>query len=347
MTLNQLIIQRMHIPDFINMIHRSGYGLIVVVLLSGCGYAVWPPVGDAVVDINSPQQRKPAVTNSDVIFTQATTVTVGKGDTIYALSRRHKLSPRSIIAANGLRPPYLLTPGQKLTLPRGKEHKVIRGETLSAIAGKYDLDFYELARINELKPPYLIKSGQILRLPQMFDNSGQEAQSPSRIKPITGTVIVQKKTVVAVKKTVRRKKTQSRRIIPPPPKSTGKGFLWPVRGRIVSGFGAKAKGYRNDGINIAARRGTIVRASENGTVAYAGNELRGFGNLLLIKHSGGWVSAYAHNAKLLVKRGQRVKKGQVIATVGTSGSVTTPQLHFELRRGRRAKDPRKYLKRGA
>ena len=113
---------------------------------------------------------------------------------------------------------------------------------------------------------------------------------------------------------------------------------------MLSGFGAKAKGLRNDGINIAARRGTPVKAAENGVVVYAGNELRGFGNLLLIKHSGGWVSAYAHTDKVLVKRGDKVGKGQRIATVGSTGGVNSPQLHFELRHGRTARDPRKYLR---
>jgi len=133
-------------------------------------------------------------------------------------------------------------------------------------------------------------------------------------------------------------------LVRPPPAITGKGFIWPVRGRVVSGFGAKAKGLRNDGINIATRRGAAVVAAENGVVVYAGNELRGFGNLLLIKHSGGWVTAYAHNDRILVKRGAKVAKGQQIATVGSTGSVKTPQLHFEMRRGRTARDPQKHLR---
>ena len=119
--------------------------------------------------------------------------------------------------------------------------------------------------------------------------------------------------------------------------------MWPVRGKVLSGFGPKSKGLHNDGINIAASRGSAVRAAESGVVAYAGNELRGFGNLLLIKHAGGWVTAYAHNETLLVKAGDKVSKGQSIARVGSTGNVTKPQLHFELRRGKRAIDPRRHL----
>ena len=99
----------------------------------------------------------------------------------------------------------------------------------------------------------------------------------------------------------------------------------------------------NDGINISAPRGAAVRAAEDGVVAYAGNELGGYGNLVLVRHAGGWTSAYAHNEKLLVSRGNTVRRGQVIALVGSSGNVTTPQTHFELRRGARAVDPLKSL----
>ncbi|MEX1108741.1 MAG: LysM peptidoglycan-binding domain-containing M23 family metallopeptidase [Dongiaceae bacterium] len=120
-------------------------------------------------------------------------------------------------------------------------------------------------------------------------------------------------------------------------------FLWPVNGKVISEFGGAEDGLHNDGINIAAPRGTPVRAAENGVVVYAGNELRGFGNLLLVRHADGFVSAYAHNESLLVERGATVARGQTIARVGSSGSVTSPQLHFELRRGTEAVDPREYL----
>jgi murein DD-endopeptidase MepM/ murein hydrolase activator NlpD len=122
-------------------------------------------------------------------------------------------------------------------------------------------------------------------------------------------------------------------------------FVWPVKGRVISGFGPAGKGLHNDGINIAAPLGTQVRAAEGGVVAYAGSELKGFGNLLLIKHDNGLTTAYAHNDKLLVARGDVVRQGQVIATVGKSGGIDAPQLHFEVRRGTQAVDPQGYLKR--
>jgi murein DD-endopeptidase MepM/ murein hydrolase activator NlpD len=112
-----------------------------------------------------------------------------------------------------------------------------------------------------------------------------------------------------------------------------------VQGEIASGFGPKAGGTQNDGVNIVARRGTAVHAAADGVVVYAGNELRGYGNLLLVRHAGGWMTAYAHNDELLVGRGAKVKRGQVIAKVGGTGGVSSPQLHFELRQGGRPVDP--------
>ena len=109
-------------------------------------------------------------------------------------------------------------------------------------------------------------------------------------------------------------------------------FRWPARGRVIAGFGANGG---NEGINIAVPEGTPVKAAEAGVVAYAGSEVKGYGNLVLIRHANGYVSAYAHNGELNVKRGEQVKRGQVIAKSGQTGNVTSPQLHFEIRKGRR------------
>ena len=128
----------------------------------------------------------------------------------------------------------------------------------------------------------------------------------------------------------------------PPPRAAAR-FIWPLKGKILSGFGPAEKGLHNDGINISAAPGTQVKAADNGVVAYAGNELKGFGNLLLVKHADGWITAYAHNDKLLVKRGDEVRQGQVISTVGRTGNVDQPQLHFEIRQGTQSVDPLKHL----
>jgi murein DD-endopeptidase MepM/ murein hydrolase activator NlpD len=130
---------------------------------------------------------------------------------------------------------------------------------------------------------------------------------------------------------------------PSTPAKTSGHFVWPVRGQIISGFGRRANGVHNDGINIAAEPGSAVKAAEAGVVVYAGNELAGYGNLLLIRHANGFVTAYAHNKKLLVDKGATVRQGQTIALVGSTGDVDRPQLHFEIRKGDRAVDPGHYL----
>lgn len=130
------------------------------------------------------------------------------------------------------------------------------------------------------------------------------------------------------------------------PETTGsvdQEFRWPARGRVISGYGAKGPSGANDGINIALPEGTPIKAAEGGTVAYAGEEIKGYGKMVLIRHPNGYVSAYAHNGDLNVKRGETVKRGQVIAKSGQTGNVTSPQLHFELRKGSAPVDPSKYL----
>jgi murein DD-endopeptidase MepM/ murein hydrolase activator NlpD len=127
------------------------------------------------------------------------------------------------------------------------------------------------------------------------------------------------------------------------PAAAATDFRWPVRGRIISGFGKKADGERNDGINLAVPEGTEVKAAEDGTVIYAGNELKSYGNLVLVRHADGWVSAYAHNSDLKVKRGDTISRGQVIALSGMTGGVTTPQVHFELRKDAAPVDPLQHL----
>lgn len=131
--------------------------------------------------------------------------------------------------------------------------------------------------------------------------------------------------------------------LPSPPPRGGRSFQWPVTGRVIATFGPQEKGLHNDGLNIAAAKGSPVRAAENGVVAYAGDEIRGFGNLLLIRHADGYMTAYAHNEVLLVNRGDTVRRGQVIARVGQTGNVSSPQLHFEIRKGTQAVDPEQFL----
>ena len=253
-------------------------------------------------------------------------VIVTKGDTLYSISRRYDIPLKDLIEANSLRAPYSLKVGQKLNIPSARYHIVEKGDTLYSISREYNVDLASLSQINNLKAPYSLHVGQKLQL------SGRLSSKVSGNK--------QKRTIANNKKKVTYTKKQSTYTAP---KNRTAKFMWPVNGKVISGFGTIGKGRKNDGINIKAPIGADVKAADKGTIAYAGNELKGFGNLILIKHPDGWITAYAHNQKLLVKKGQKVVKGEKIATVGKSGGVDSPQLHFEVRAGKKAVNPRKYL----
>ena len=195
-----------------------------------------------------------------------------------------------------------------------------------------------LVRKNRIAPPYTIIAGRDLRLPVQLQVAAKPSTRPTAApdKRPGGSVARPKPTAPPAPARVRA-------AVPKPPPRAGRNFLLPVRGRIVSKFGSQGGGLRNDGINIAAPLGTPVRAAENGIVVYSGNALLGFGNMLLIRHADGFMTAYAHNRSLDVKRGDVVRRGQVIAEVGRTGNVSTPQLHFEVRKGKTAVNPARYL----
>lgn len=253
-------------------------------------------------------------------------IVVDRGDTLYSVAGRANTSVRGLIEANGLTPPYVLAVGRTLRVPRSRFHTVAAGDTVYAISRRYGLDMFSLVRANGLKPPHTITIGQRLRLPGVSAARVPAPRAPpgppapsaqiARAPPATPSV----------------------------PRAAAE-FSWPVNGRILSEFGPKPGGLHNDGINIAVARGMPVRVARTGVVVYAGNELRGFGHLLLVRHDGGWMTAYAHNDRLLVARGQRVRQGEVIAHAGASGSVGAPQLHFEIRKGTEVVDPLSYLPR--
>ena len=276
----------------------------------------------------------------------AATQVVARGDTLYRIARRHRVALRALIERNRLRPPYWLELGQRLIIPRPGSHVVSKGDTLYSISRRYGVDVRALVQTNRLRRPYAIAIGQKLALPGSAPLAS--ATPRSRNPEITSGGARRDQPhpdpIPQVHSRSQSRPGSTARLGAAPPQ-TGQAFLWPVRGRVILGYGPRKGGRHNDGINISARRGSPVRAAESGVVVYAGNELRGFGNLLLIRHAGGWMSAYAHNQRILVSRGDRVRRGQMVARVGSSGNVSKPQLHFELRRGARAVDPRTHLAR--
>ncbi len=279
-------------------------------------------------------------------------VEVQKGDTLYSLSKKYEIPLRSIIDTNNLQAPYTINVGQVLRLPVRQTHKVVKGDTLYSISRKYNVDVTSLSKLNGLKAPYAINVGQVLALPGNASNTSVASKkedvhgtksSYSYSSPKSATNSKTKNNATPTKVAAANKqitKSTPRQTVSTYRKSK---FIWPVNGSVVSNFGVVGKGRRNDGINIKAALGTNVKAADKGVVAYAGNELKGFGNLVLIKHADGYITAYAHNDKLYVKKGQTVLRGEKIATVGSTGSVNTPQLHFEVRAGKKAVNPRTYL----
>lgn len=262
-------------------------------------------------------------------------VSVRKGDTLYSIARRYDVPIRELIETNNLRPPYGLRIGQRLRMPDAKYHVVAKGDTLYNISKRYNVDMRQLSRTNNLREPFTLSIGQRLLLPGSIVT--KTAASPQSAKTPTG------KKTASSSKSVRQRTTGKSASYGTPVKKRSSKFAWPVRGTVISKFGVIAKGRNNDGINIKAPLGAAVKAADAGTIAYAGNELKGFGNLILIKHSGGWITAYAHNDRLLVRKGQKVRKGEKIATVGSTGGVSSPQLHFEIRAGKKAVNPLSYL----
>ncbi len=273
-----------------------------------------------------------------IIRTEQQRITIRAGDTLYGLSRQHQVPLRALIDANRLAPPYRLIPGQSLQIPVVRVYEVARGDTVFAIARSFDLSPGAIIRENALQPPdFVLVPGQRLVLPWTEADTVARASPPSQATPPPPPASQPRPVALPAPSRTPQAVTT------PPPARAESRFLWPVQGEILSGFGPQGTGLFNDGINIASATGAPVRAAENGVVVYAGNELAGYGNLLLIRHADGWISAYAHNDALLVQRGDTVTRGQVVARVGQTGNVNRPQLHFELRQGRRAVDPVPHL----
>ena len=252
---------------------------------------------------------------------------------------------RAVIKENNLQQPYTLKIGQKLRIPQPKTHTVQKGDTLYSISKQYKMSVHDLSKMNDLKTPYTIHLGQKLKIENLeADPPVKQTKSVRRNTP-EPTVSNEKDTPLQVKNTPQKQaKGVARQSAKIPYWQRRKKFDWPVKGPVISKFGLNSKGQQNDGINIKAASGSYVKASADGVVGYASNGLKGYGNLILIRHKNGWLTAYAHNQKLLVKKGQSVKKGQNIALVGKAGNVQTPQLHFELRYKTKVVDPQSYLK---
>jgi len=216
-----------------------------------------------------------------------------------------------------------------------------------AISRKYGVSLSALAHANNLKPYAALSIGQRLTIPGGRHVAALTAPAPAP-KVAAPRTMKPSETVGSLPSENARMVTPAPQAAESPTKTAEAAgglpaFRWPVHGRINSRFGEKINGVSNDGINLAVPEGTPIKAADDGVVAYAGNELKGYGNLVLVRHSNGYVSAYANASELLVKKGETVKRGQVIAHAGQTGNVTSPQLHFEIRKGSTPVDPMQFL----
>jgi murein DD-endopeptidase MepM/ murein hydrolase activator NlpD len=303
---------------------------------------------------------------------------VAPGDTLDSIARRYGVPASAILQANNLSGPTAIHAGQQLVIPRYKSanhaaaapkaaasapaaapttpaaaptnrgvHVVVAGETLTKISRLYGKSVADIAKANKLQATARLNVGDRLIIPGVRTSA---SPSPAAVADASGAQVARPKEPEI---------TPSASMFTPvaenPPgndplktaAAEGTGslpkFRWPANGRVIASFGPTTNGQQNDGINIAVPENTPIKSAEDGVVAYAGNELKGYGNLVLVRHPNGYVTAYAHAKELLVKRGDQVKRGQVIARSGQSGNVNAPQLHFEIRKGASPLDPTKFL----
>lgn len=298
----------------------------------------------------------------------AESYTVKSGDTLYSISKRMDMTVAQMADVNNLKEPYTLRPGQKLKGKRGKSkaYVVQSGDTLSAIGRRFSVSTSQLAQANDTDAGATIRPGQKLTLPQGYRDQGPQtitvtvprnpqsstvvaSAPPPAPRSVTPTQPPRPQTPPPAPVAAAPPPAPRPSIIPTAPPSTatdivsaGRGkFIWPISGRQLTAFGARGGNQVSNGLNIAAASGTSVKAAAPGQVIYAGDEVQGFGNLVLVEHENGFVSVYAHLSKALVAMRQQVSQGQPIGEVGQSGGVSEPQLYFEMRHRPTARDPHK------
>lgn len=307
--------------------------VLLLAALAGCASVGGERI---TTDAGAAMSARPPLVGADPAATAATQAQhyrVQPGESLSQIADRLGVGLSVLADANGIAKPYKVHTGQFLVVPprapaprtttaavdSSTVEMLRRGETVSALAARHGLSLGDILAANPGLKPAQARPGQKIRIPGDVVMPAAPPMSPEEVALVQGASKAK------------------------PPSLSGDGFVWPVRGKVVNGFGDKPDGTRNDGLNIAAPAGTPIVASENGIVVYAGDKLPGYGNMLLIRHAGNFTTAYAHAQTLLVRVGDRVKRGQRIATVGTTGGLRTPQLHFELRTGRDAIDPQRYL----
>jgi len=359
------------------MRRAGGYALALSLLVGGCIPPSAPPQGanaprgesTGPMDVASGEDPyltpryedvldQPAVWEMRPVVANARAVSEGEhivaaGETLSAISVKTGASVTAIADENGLTPPYTIEIGQRLRIPSGRFHRVATGETGIAIARAYGIRWSELVAANNLQEPFVLKVGQGLRIP-VSANALPPALPSAPGDPLenraaafkldledilTGGEPATPTESVAVEAPTPSRPLPATTPVREPSQFTS-GFGWPVAGRVVSRFGPASEGQVNQGIEIRTTASATVSAAGDGVVAFVGDDVVGYGGMILIRHGNGWISAYGRVATAKVQRGQKVKRGDPI---GTTGSGTTPQLHFQLRKQQAPVDPLKRL----
>lgn len=284
--------------------------------------------------LESTPSWNPATVNRNAQSVAASIYIVRSGDTLYRIGNQTGAGAEAIAKANDLVAPFALQAGQKLRIPAGQFHKVAAGETGIAIARAYGVSWGDLVELNALTEPFVLRSGQFLRLPDTAASIDAQA--------IADAFVLDIDTIATGSQPAKSEPGRPPSTLFTPvaiPTDFAGAFGWPLAGKVVSRFGSKGGGQVNDGFDIAAALGTNVAASGDGVVVYAGNEIAVFGGLVMIDHGDGWMTVYGHLGKLAVTRGTKVKRGHLLGNVGDTGYVSTPQLHFEIRKDRKPVDP--------
>ncbi len=289
-----------------------------------------------IIDANNLQAPYALSTGQRLVLPSPIEHKVGADDTLYRLSRMYQVPVSQLVRTNNLSAPYKLNVGQQIRIPQGARTRQAETQVAQAqVDTSYTGNSYAAAE--PLSSPRIAKRDSIIETVELAPPPSQQQQQPRPAQARFESLPQQASPAFA---------PQQPYVRPAAVAALGSSrpdFAWPVRGRVVSNYGAKQGGLYNDGINIAAPKGTPVSAAADGVVAYVGDGLDSYGNLVLIRHSGGMVTAYAHMGAVNVKKGAVVRKGQAIGTVGTTGTVANSQLHFEVRKGAETIDPKKFL----
>ncbi|HEX2843560.1 peptidoglycan DD-metalloendopeptidase family protein [Hyphomicrobium sp.] len=268
------------------------------------------------------------------------TYTVRQGDSLYAIARQNGVKLADLERYNGIADSRKVKPGTTLKLPGN--------ETSAPVASASPPPAYaaperELAQQTPTPTPGEVRLGEVTPPPASSASAAPSTPQQPTLLNGNGTAaperVAKAETPGSANDAVSPSNAQVSGSV------AGSRLRWPVAGKIISGFGPRPDGTHNDGVNLAAPMGTDIHAAESGVVAYAGDELKGYGNLVLVRHDNGWVTAYAHADEILVKRGDQIKRGQVIAKAGRTGQVDQPQVHFEVRQGQKPVDPTPFMER--